>query len=50
MSLERWRSDGVSILCEEAECELDTVLQKGLLEGARLPHELQGDVSIAVRD
>ena len=45
MSLEWWRSDGVSTLCEEAACELDTVLQKGLLEGARLPHELQGDKS-----
>ena len=41
MSLKGWRSDDVSILCEEAACELDTVLQKGLLEGARLPHELQ---------
>ena len=45
MSLEWWRSDDVSILCEEAACELDTVLQKGLLEGARLPHELQWDKS-----
>ena len=45
MSLERWRSDDVSILCEEAACELDTVLQKVLLEGARLPHELQWDKS-----
>ena len=26
-------------------CELGTVLQKGLLEGARLPHELQWDKS-----
>ena len=41
MSLEWWRSDDVSILCEEAACELDTVLQKGLLGGVRLPHELQ---------
>ena len=45
MSLEWWRSDDVSILCEEEACELDTVLQKGLLEGARLPHELQWDKS-----
>ena len=45
MSLEWWRSDDVSILYEEAVCELGTVLQKGLLEGARLPHELQWDKS-----
>ena len=45
MSLEWWRSDDVSILCEEAACELDTVLRKTLLEGVRLPHELQWDKS-----
>ena len=31
MSLEWWRSDDVSILCEEATCELYTVLRKTLL-------------------
>ena len=41
MSLEWWRSDDVSTLCEEATCELDTVLRKTLLGGVRLPHELQ---------
>ena len=45
MSLEWWRSDDVSILCEEATCELDTVLRKTLLGGVRLPHELQWDKS-----
>ena len=45
MSLEWWISDDVSILCEEAACELDTVPQKGLLGGVRLPHELQWDKS-----